>query len=202
MLIVAIPKSASTSLMVTLAGMYGKPYKQFYSDWGKAVEYVYLHNLHSDCKEINAESAKYMGFHTKNQVFKNHLPPTNNNINLLKDVKKVILLREPIEIIPAYKRSFEKGFEDYSFFKESDDFKGLKTEKEWIERSIDLELLNDLYRFFYGWRNVELLNDCLIITYNELINNTEITIRKITQYFGMHNKHKKIVLAKKRYTRD
>lgn len=104
MLIIAIPKSASTSLMSTLGTIHGVPGRQvFFPDAPLAEGFDVLGRYHSGVREINTTlAARFAG---ESAVFKQHLPPTPNNVAQLRNRKKVILLREPDAIVAAFRRA-------------------------------------------------------------------------------------------------
>jgi len=102
MLIIAIPKSASTSLMRTLAKIHDLPCDMHFK-WNGPLskEFPNFHLQHSFGWELNEETVSY--FINSEIIFKSHIVPSLNNLNLLCDHKKVILLRKPEGIIGAYR---------------------------------------------------------------------------------------------------
>ncbi len=196
MLIIAIPRSASTALMVTFSAMHCVEHIQMHSIWDRAKGYKYLHKIHNDFREINPHFIRHIK--QFNKVFKNHFPPTSNNLELLKDIKKVILLRKPHDVVMSYKRAYDKKIEDKNTFR---DFKGLKTEEDWINRSIELGMFGDLHKFLSMWITEKNDNN-LIISYDDVVDNTVETLKKVSRHFGLHDLHNNVTLEKQRYTRD
>jgi len=94
MLIIAIPKSASSSLQSTLIRIHGLDAKMVFR-----VDNEYNSNKKILKKMIN----------DKNTICKEAIYPTKENIEFLKGKKKVVLLREPKECVEA----FERGMRNY-----------------------------------------------------------------------------------------
>ena len=92
MIIVAIPKSASTSLMLTLGKYHGLEAKQDFSlsENDNPEHCQVLFNLHSDVRELSEEDVARMSDPEK--IFKQHIFPSPNNLRLLERVKKVVML--------------------------------------------------------------------------------------------------------------
>lgn len=116
MLLIAQPKSASTSLAMTLADILNWPYHQLFLSKHKsrrAMSLSKLHNVrkrvapdlpHGDMVEYTDADLKCMSVLDK--VFKQHIPPTDNNLRIIKQkrVKCTVLLRDPKEAAEAYVR--------------------------------------------------------------------------------------------------
>jgi hypothetical protein len=199
MLIVAIPKSASTSLMRTLGNLHNIPAVQIFPKNSKEFPYPstkILHLYHSDMREITDDFATKIA--SSKEIFKQHIPPTTDNLGLLSNVKKVILLRNPEQIIEAYYRA-----EITKIHKPRQEFKDCKTLKDWKETARKNGLLNDLVWFHDTWieeskRNSEIN---LVIKYSELLHNTKETINLVEQHFELPIADK-VSLAKERYSRS
>ena len=106
MLIIAQPRSASTSLMDTIGKITGKPAKQLF--WGKkpkiaAWEALGLH--HSDIRKVPEHRIDSI-MRDRTRYFKQHFPPTEwmlRRIKLTTD-KVIILLRDPEQSFESYKK--------------------------------------------------------------------------------------------------
>lgn len=110
MLIVAIPKSASTYLMKTFGKVKKIPAKQEFGlteNYEIPESFTCLAKNHSDIVQINSKLVNR--WDNVNCVYKQHTPPTENNLSHLKNVKKIVLLRTPEQVLLAYRRAVESG---------------------------------------------------------------------------------------------
>ena len=197
MLIIAIPKSASTSLMDTLGKIHKILAQQlFIKELPIPKELSILYKLHSDMREYSKKEIDI--FTQNNKIYKQHIPPTKNNLLLLRDKKKVILLRNCDEIISAYWRAEISGI--HSNFRKKFNLK-VSSKEEWFEQSKKSGLYNDLKFFYKGWIKESNNLNCLIVTYNQLINDPKKVINKIERFFDLHISKDFIELSKKRYSR-
>ena len=193
MLIISIPKSASTSLLTTLARLHKTDGIQlFFKDYIIPVDYQQLGKYHSDLREYGSTDAAI--FFDTIKIYKQHIPPTNNNLGLLKNKKKVILLREPEDIVMAYYRADKKLLHE-----KRKEFKNAHTPEEWMQRAKEIGLLQELKRFYENWIKIE--DEKLIIQYEDLLNNPQKIINSIENYFGLKTTNHKVILAKERYSR-
>ena len=88
MLIIAIPKSASTSLLRTLGINHSLPFTQDFKlneEYTVPTSYEFLGKLHSDC--INIDQALVKKWTNSKGFYKQHIPPTQNNLKQLRDKK-------------------------------------------------------------------------------------------------------------------
>lgn len=194
MLIIAIPKSASTALMSTLSAIHGVPGRQiFFRDAPSPESFKALWRYHSDTREINADLAKQ--FADGAEVFKQHLPPTPNNVALLHNCRKVILLREPHAIIAAYRRA-RRRFLSVSM----PGFDLLADQQAWLHTAKENGLYADLERFVAGWSDASVANK-LVVWYDELIANPTATINAIEEFWGLRPTPGPIQIAQQRYSR-
>jgi hypothetical protein len=198
MLIIAMPKSASTSLVTTLCRLHGMEdqtpmiRRQLLVDLPIASSYSVFFRLHADMRELTSTGVSLM---TQEDVFcKVHLPPTENNQSLLKDYKKVILLRKPEEVIRAYKRGEDSGV----FPMKSLDFVFCVTEEDWLRKAGRTGLLEQIRMFYDGWMHHS--GEKLLISYEDLVNHPQQTVRAIEAYWGLPLSEE-VVLDKQRYTR-
>lgn len=196
MLIVAIPKSASTSLMETIGRLHNIAAKQtFFKDYSAPTALKVLHRYHSDIREIAVGQVK--PFQSAENIFKQHIPPTETNLELLCNVKKVILLRAPIEIIGAYCRSEKKKLHP-----PRPEFKDCRTIEDWHRVANQNGLLKDIEWFYDEWikeaKREPLMN--LVINYSDLVHDSKTTINQIESFFGLKISEN-ITLSKKRYSR-
>lgn len=194
MLIIAIPKSASTSLLKTLSDTYNLPGKQDYitGENTPKEEYTILWKYHSDMKEISTEHA--IKWTRADSFFKQHVLPTSNNQALLTNHKKVILLRDPTDIILSYRRTQLSGLS-----KERIEFRGCKTEEDWISHAERIGLMADLKKFYNKWMNHS--GDRIIVNYSDFISNSTKEVNRIAEYWDLSKIQGSIEIARERYTR-
>lgn len=166
MLIIAQPRSASSSLVDTLGIIVGLPGKQIFSIngisykslYGTPVGYNFLPSAHSDFRDVPFEHINDLINQTM-IIRKQHFPPTKTTINGLKRTKKPVLiqLRDPKESMLSYKKL---GFENY-------------------QNSLhDLQLFNAEYSKLNGQENI------LIVQYCDLVSQFHTTIIKILNHFN------------------
>tara|TARA_B100000927_G_C16428416_1_gene454471 strand:- start:489 stop:1175 length:687 start_codon:yes stop_codon:yes gene_type:complete len=207
LLIIASPKSASTSLMKGLSDITGLNARQEYFSTNKkthnfnllarllnkifknlhvvssehaeskklrhvfpSYEFSLLSKFHSDIADFNLDTN--LENILKHKIHKQHIPPTKNNLQLLKNTKKIILLRRPEEVLESYLR--EPFNEDLFYLQEK------------IKEDIDfkLALLDELNLWVNGWFDAEKQNpNSMIIYYKDLIEKTPMTLNSILNFF-------------------
>jgi hypothetical protein len=197
MLIIAIPKSASTALMHTIRKACRIPAEQLVFPVEEVPENCrILHEYHSDVRSVPDKYIK--AFYSQHKLYKQHVYPTDANLRKLRHLKKIILLREVDEIIAAYWRAIRKHIH-----KEREELTVHSQLEEWMEEAKDIGLYHDLQFFHEQWtaeaKQYPQYN--LIINYSELLNDPDITTRKILDFMGISAPNKEIHLAKKRYSR-
>lgn len=192
MLIIAIPKSASTSLLYTLGKMYQRPSTQLeFPDHQPCPESRQLHHYHPDI--VNFTGVDMRNFSSSVHFYKQHILPTAHNLQLLRHLPKVILLRQPEEVVLAYRRAELQGHHQPKAA-----FMNCKTDNEWLEAAAANGLLDDLRYFYDGW---SLEKNALLLNYEDLLQHTSASIRKIEHYWRLPAFTGEISLSKKRYTR-
>ena len=195
MLIVAIPKSASTSLMKTLGDLHGYRAKQIsFRTAPVPSEMNLLYKYHSDMREISREQAETFGIHDR--IYKQHLPPTENNLAKLQPIKKVILLRNIDHIVEAYFRAEKKGIHEHR-----NEFQSCETIEEWKTKAKDIGLTDDLERFRTRWiREAEIAPDNnLMRTYKNLVEKSKAVVNRIETFYKLPVS-RRVRLSKKRYS--
>jgi hypothetical protein len=193
MLIIAIPKSASTSLLYTMRDSLNFPAKQKFDHKKKSSLYPVLTSLHSDVGEYSRIDVDE--FTHPYKIFKQHIPPTKNNIDLLKKQKKVILLRDVDEIILAYKRGAKA--EVHNLLK---GFEKSWSDKKWLSMSKENSLYYELNNFSNKWKEEE-GSYTLIIYYKDLIDDPTLVINKILEFVDYPKQINSLNLAKARYSK-
>ena len=197
MLIIAIPKSASTSLMKTLGQLHQLPAQQEYqldtlaAPAGSRV----LHQYHSDMGELTlAEVDKWTA---ADQIFKQHVFPSPNNLALLRDHPKVVLLRDPEEIALAYRRGAHKRVHPLL-----NGFTLEMSETEWLAQARRIGLLADLDAFTERWLEHSLPDKTLFLRYEDYVANPKASINAAERVFGLPITQESVTAAKARYSRD
>lgn len=201
MLLIATPKSASTSLMRTLAErLHLEAYMGAEGVGRETIQalepspgFPHLHTFHgSDFKELSEDVAKFMV--GRGCVYKVHVAPTPHNRRLLADAPKVLLHREPQEIVTAWRRAVTLGIHH-----RLRPFDGLQTEAEWLARAEALGVIGrdgELERFRDGW----LEEDVLEIRFSDLVADPDRTVRAIELYWGFQSPAMPVTLAREKYT--
>jgi len=166
MLIIAQPKSASTSLLWTLATVLNVAIKNGQSkrrNDKKCPGYSQMQTYHgTTVQRSHAYLKKYIL--SRGSLYKEHILPINEHLDIMREINKpiVVLLRDPLETIESYKRVF-------SVLPELD---------------IDIETLEIEIKLFYNiYKNLG--NPFLIVTYRDVVLNTKETLEKIIKYYGL-----------------
>lgn len=195
MLIIAIPKSASTSLVATLGKIHNMEFNQLmFPGLEKPAGYSCLPNYHSD---IRVHPACLLKLYCESSVFfKQHIPPTEDHKHHLSNQRKVILLRRSEEVIDAYRRA-----EIRKIHTPRAEFEGIHGEAAWRDKAEEVGLKADLDNFYDGWMNS---NDShtLIIHSSELIDEPGETIHRVERFFNLPITTDPVILEKERYSRN
>jgi len=193
MLLVAIPKSASTAFMETISRAHRLKCDMHYRwDGKKAEEFPKFGLQHAWDFELNEAAAQH--FVDTETLFKVHVLPTINNLALLKGCKKAVLLRRPEGIVGAYKRGHETGV----YRQKTDAFSGCSSDEDWLTRAKEIGIYDDLKRFREIWMDVE--DDKLIIHFEDMVKDPAREIARFEEYFGLPRSGAKELL-KRKYTR-
>lgn len=197
MLIAAIPKSASTSLMSTLGSLHGLPASQSFFDDEFArrpapPEYSRLANYHFDIRQLDRALAE--GVSKPGIVAKHHVPPSTMNLELLGEHRVVVLLRDPSEVVLAYRRGIRNRVHD-----PMNGFRDCDSQADWLRRARENGLLDDLERFREGWLSHE--GPALVVRYDELVEDPTGVVRRIESFWTLPQTTGDVRLAKERYSR-
>jgi len=193
MLIIAIPKSASSSLMKTLSERHGLPAEQvMFPDLPVPKTCRAVWKLHSDMRELTEELAAR--FADGKKIYKQHILPTSRNLELLRDHKKVVLLRSPEEIIASYRRGVQK-----MVTRPLEVFAGCRTVEDWQRRAEDIGVLDDLRWFYDTWGQEGA--DRLVLTYDQVVNQTTQTVAAIEVFWDLPQISCPATLARQNYAR-
>lgn len=194
MLIIAIPKSASTSLLVTLGKLHHLEAVQDFSfRFNKIPELSNrIHQVHSDIRELSQNEIEE--FCREDQIYKQHIFPSSNNLKLLKNIRKVILLRSPEEILLAYRRGQKQNHNSLPA-----GYKNNISKTELISKAKNDGFYEDLQYFSDTWKINAKSENTLFIEYKDYIQSPQRTINEIEKFFDLPLTNRKIVPAKARY---
>ena len=184
MLIIAIPKSASTSLTATLSELHGlriasaEVRSQIVARCPEAAAFRQIANFHRrEVVELDARAVAAVS--APGAIVKFHFPPTENNQARLRDLPKLILLRNVEEIVSAYRRGDETG----AFRLKSHEFCYCLSEQGWFARAEKFGLLAELRAFAAEWRAHD--GDKLVVESAELIADPAAVLGRVESYFGL-----------------
>jgi hypothetical protein len=155
-------------------------------------DYQSMSLIHPDTKSLSVEDVAY--FSQADFLYKQHIVPTDENVQKLKALKKVVLLRNPYDIILAYRRGTLKGIHGKKI-----DFDKSESEGEWLEKADKSGLLLELKNFESAWRDAA-DEHTLLIEYQELMKEPQKNINRIEQFWNLPITSKPIKLSKKRYS--
>jgi hypothetical protein len=180
MLLIAIPKSASTSLVHTLGKMLNI---KVYEGIAKK-EYDFNCEGFSEIQKYHSNMVERSGVFLnlitggRHAIYREHLLPTYRHIKILLSIKRkvVLLLRNPDDVIDSYRR-LKRSSEI--------DFKKLSRD------------VNVIYNKYINLKGKEKI---CIIHYKDLILNYKNTIRKIYNFWGIRLPKKIIPLMRIKYT--
>lgn len=184
MLLIGMPKSASTSLMWSISEILKIPHKNGQNktkDDNKCEGYEELQKYHGTTVK---RSKQYLE-HWINQdiIYKEHILPTEKHLQYLNEINKpiVVLLRNPKDCIRSYKRVMSVLFNLKLNFK--------KLEEE-------LKLFYDTY---IGLTNNEKYK---IIAYDDIVYNFTETMKEIVKHYEKEvpENIEKYELQKRNYT--
>lgn len=192
MLIIAIPKSAGTSLTETLCRNHNKKHKGGLTHYKEKEEGNIVELRHGSMKDVEKEDVEK--FKDNDIIYHEHIFPTKNNIKNLENQKKVILLREPEEILHSWWRAEQSGTHQKHPM-----LKDCKTKEDYIRKAEKLGALKILQDFKNGWEKAKNKKD-LIIYYEDIKNSPKEVINKIEKHFGLHES-KNPELLKMRYNK-
>lgn len=198
-LIVAIPKSASTALVATLAAAHALPIRtrevrdEVLLRRPIAPGYWHAAQFHRrDFVELDAAVAALLA--ERRHLVKFHFPPTARNQAALRDVPKLVLLRDAAEIVSAYRRGEETG----AWPTKSYEFAYCFGERAWQARARSTGLLDELRAFAAGWRAHA--GDKLVLEAAELTGDPARAIARVERYFGLAESGTR-ELQRERYSR-
>jgi hypothetical protein len=200
MLIVAMPKSASTSLVATLSDAHGLPIASAQVRLSRLAPlpvspgFQQLSRFHRrEVVELDAGAVRDVS--APDALCKFHVAPTRNNLAKLARVPKLVLLREPEEVVCAYRRGDLSG----AFPLKNAAFALCWTERDWMERAEETGLLAELRAFAAGWRAAG--GDQLVLEYARVVGAPGDTLARAERYLGLDATGERTLLRRK-YSRD
>jgi hypothetical protein len=192
MLIVAIPKSASTSLMATLGKVYQRPAIQdFFGDQAIPEGYPVLCRYHADTRLITDEQVRR--WRGTDAFYKQHIIPVEPNREKLRSTRIVLLLRDPEEIILAYRRA-----ELAEIHPKRAEFAGCSTERAWLDQAGRCGLLQELRDWTRAWLDDP--GEKLVIRHHELTVDTNKVFDAIIDFWELPRIRGTVELARERYS--
>lgn len=180
MLVVSIPKSASTNLWISLAQATGlrrvSPKGYIVSKYCGQFERV--SKLYSD-SGVRSPKALLRWGNTRNGMYRKHILPIKQNIDVLSLVSEpiVVLLRNPEDILPSLARMFK-------------DDKYLTDEK----------LLNELKEYYKIYSTHSLNGKVMRVHFEDLVLNWERWVKKICKWYDLPIEGVVENVHKRRYT--
>lgn len=133
-----------------------------------SVNFPALATLHSDIANLPPYCNKIV---FSSEIHKQHFPPTKNNIQLLHDIPKVILVRPPKETIEAYQRVPSL----------SDEMKHKLTEETFCQK-----LEEELNAWQEGWLSQSRQDKSVIVVSKEdIVNRPVDVLRKIANLINI-----------------
>ncbi len=177
MLLIARPKSASTSLAVTISKIGGLKCSLGIPKKDNAINCKGFKTIQKKHNNMISRSPEFIHQIIKGRktLFKEHLLPTKEHLETLDKYRGniVILLRDPAHALDSYKRL------------------GCK-----ITKSLEKDL-NDFHNKYMWWASNK--RNAIVIYYADLVLDYVPTIKRVLKHYKI--KHKKIIgLLKRKYT--
>lgn len=200
MIIIAQPKSASTSLLKTISKIVNVRFRNGMSKGKNDKDCEGFEELQKYHTTTHARSEKFLAEYgtDKNIIYKEHILPTKAHIAIIKKhkLRVVILLREPEHTIDNYRRLLD----DYQNGKLNEhDIKELFVEKL---SSLDFEKLSEDIRDYNKlWKEAD-IKTALYLDYKDIVLSPWHACRRVVTHFGYKIKFpKKVELIKARGNR-
>jgi hypothetical protein len=198
-LIVAIPKSASTALVATLSEAHSIPIRtrEIRDDvlLRRPIAPGYWHaaQFHRrDFVEVDERVAAALA--APGMLAKFHLPPTPRNQALLRRIPKIVLLRDAEEVVSAYHRGERTG----AWPAKSYEFAFCFSEPGWRAHARRTGLTSELRDFADGWRAHD--GDKLVLEASELVADPARALARVENYLGLRSAGP-LALRHERYSR-
>jgi hypothetical protein len=186
MLLIAIPKSASTSLATTIAKISG-----LHCGLGipatkidiNCEGYEEIQKYHCNMVERSPLFLQQI-IKGRKKIFKEHLLPTDRHLKILNKFKEriVILLRDKNDVYDAYRRI---------------DIEHYKKEKKYINLKQIKEDINNFHDRYMWWASNK--PNVIVFYYRDLITNYQAVMNRILKWYKL-KRCKIIPLMKLKYT--
>lgn len=195
MLIIAMPKSASTALHETLVAVTNAKMAEYpevdITNKPTVKQFSAIARMHGDCRKLPTSLLKQWA--ESNDVYKLHILPTKQHQRALQKEKVVILLRNSQDAILSYFRTYKNLGARYPKFSDCD------SQQEWLQQAEANGLSADMNKFYESWLNYS--GDHLLIRYADLVKNPQKVVKKVARYWNLDVSTNNIELKKSRYTR-
>ena len=196
MLIIAIPKSMSSSLKKYMSMKPGVHSEYRLPPLQKVRGWKFFSHFTNACGNFPKDLVLKLCY-DKTTIWKAHIPPTEHNLRVFNGEKKVVLLRKLSGIIASWRRTtllVKRPLSGLNFpvsYLKKDD-------KAWVQYAREIGLLDELKRFKQGWNSSP--KNTLYITYNQLLRNPKKTVNRVEKFFGLPISNE-VALPRIRYTR-
>lgn len=195
MLLVAMPKSASTSLMTTLGRLHDVPAVQIeFRELDRPSEIRHMHEHHPDIVELDSAGTERLL--APDRIYKQHIPPTPTNLKRLAGRRIVVLLRDPDEVIDAYLRAFK------TFAMKPVDVERAIRIDDWRAHANRVGLSDDVRFFHRGWQALADDEDVLIVDFRALTEKPKWVLNEVERHLGLPETSHDVELSRQRYTRS
>lgn len=153
-----------------------------------------LASYHSDIREVTDDEVAML--ESDRHVYKQHIPPTDHNLDALRHLPKAVLLRDPEDIVQAYGRAQARKLQN-----EFPEFAGYEGREAWLARAEEVGLLDDLRWFHDRWaEEAERFPETTkVIHFADLIERPRHVVNEVETILGLPLSQE-VELAKERYS--
>ena len=183
MLLIAMPKAAGTSLVVTLGKILDIPVCEGTKDTKNNLKCKGFSEIQKYHTIMGRRSYLFFDKVTKSRfdIYREHILPTNHHLHCLKKLNRkiMILVRDPEDITDCYRR--------------------MKKSSKMNIKKIKQEMEHFLFQYY---KFLDTYKKAFVITYGQLVLNYSETIRKILRFYELGYKIPKRIpaLSKRHYT--
>ncbi|BBE10991.1 hypothetical protein HH1059_04230 [Halorhodospira halochloris] len=161
MLFISLPKAAAGAFTNTLAVAHRVQRTTTWSSFATAPSnYKELSLIHKSCRDYSTD---FLDELTGGELRHLHIPPTENNVNLLRKTKKCVITRNFKDVPGAYFRETR-----HHFRKKPTVFYGAQTEHDFYLAAEKSGLLEELQSFVHGWQSA-CDENTLIIDHSDIV---------------------------------
>ncbi|MFO1089686.1 MAG: hypothetical protein U1E46_08910 [Hyphomicrobiales bacterium] len=182
MLIIATPKSASSSFAASLAEatattVTNRVVRDRLRCCPTTNDFPLIAAIHGENFELDRAASDILL--SIDGVKKHHVPPTPNNLAVLRDVPKVVLTRSAGDVVDAYWRGFETGVWTFGHAV----MEGARSLEQWRQVARERGLPDEIERFNESWRNAP--GNALLLDFDEVVAEGPAAVSKASRYFGV-----------------